>query len=556
MLGLVWWLWGLAAGMLRAALRREAPAPQVASGRPAAGVVPRRGPGAEAKVGAYSVDSYAALTRLHAPRTAGPADGASVHGSVASVSVGSREAGGSASSRGSPGSDGRSDFELAVPDLCRALERRRDQTERLQGRVLRLRMELAARDEGAEGFCRATARRANRRYLAAKAGLRWALRTLRAQRAAAERKYHDAREEVHSRLRTPLMTADTDRQHAQAQAYEAQLTLQGEAWAREKEELMQEIAALHRQHLDAQRELSAAASHSSEALAAQTAKLLASEARRRELEFLLRESEEELRSGSLQAEQRIRELQTELDRSAASLETEIQKQVEEHSQELMGIQAYTLRVEQAYEGQLESVHERHKEEVIKLEERIKVELQTNVKLAEETKQRLTELERQRLKLKADHREVVKVKEAEKIALENRVDVLTHQVESLQSVESATYSEHQKVYSLKSKLEEAEREIGIMTAELFELRKERDKTSQETERLKVAYKTKLDTAMQSAEENLSELYKRLAYAEKDRAGLRVALKETRKKERESPVSTLELGPPYSSGGTALRERPVK
>ena len=78
---------------------------------------------------------------------------------------------------------------------------------------------------------------------------------------------------------------------------------------------------------------------------------------------------------------------------------------------------------------------------MKLEERVKVELQTNVKLAEETKQRLTELERQRLKLKADHREVVKVKEAEKIALENRVDVLSHQVESLESVESATYSEH-------------------------------------------------------------------------------------------------------------------
>ena len=387
MLGLVWWLWGLAAGLLRAALRREAPAPQVASGRPPAGV-PRRGPGPEAKVGAYSVDSYAALTGLHAARTAAPADGASVHGSVASVSVGSREAGGSAPSQGSPGSD----FELAVPDLCRALERRRDQTERLQGRVLRLRMELAARDEGAEGFCRATARRANRRYLAAKAGLRWARRTLRAQRAAAERKYRDAREEVHARLRTPLMAEDAGRQHAQALAYEAQLTLQGEAWAREKEELMQEIAALHRQQLDAQRELSAAASHGSEALAAQTAKLLASEARRRELEFLLRESEEELRSGSLQAEQRIRELQTELDRSAASLETEIQKQVEEHSQELMGIQAYTLRVEKAYEGQLESVHERHKEEVMKLEERLKVELQTNVKLAEETKQRPTEEE--------------------------------------------------------------------------------------------------------------------------------------------------------------------
>ena len=220
----------------------------------------------------------------------------------------------------------------------------------------------------------------------------------------------------------------------------------------------------------------------------------------------------------------------------------------------MGIQAYTLRVEKAYYSRGpagERARERHKEEVMTLEERVKVELQTNVKLAElETKQRLTELERQRLKLKADHREVVKVKEAEKIALENRVDVLSHQVESLQSVESATYSEHQKVYSLKSKLEEAEREIGIMTAELFELRKERDKTSQETERLKVAYKTKLDTAMQSAEENLSELYKRLAYAEKDRAGLRVALKETRKKDRESPVSTLELGPPYSS---ALREQ---
>ena len=402
MLGLVWWLWGLAAGLLRAALRREAPAPQVASGRPPAGV-PRRGPGPEAKVGAYSVDSYAALTGLHAAQTAAPADGASVHGSVASVSVGSREAGGSAPSQGSPGSD----FELAVPDLCRALERRRDQTERLQGRVLRLRMELAARDEGAEGFCRATARRANRRYLAAKAGLRWARRTLRAQRAAAERKYRDAREEVHARLRTPLMAEDAGRQHAQALAYEAQLTLQGEAWAREKEELMQEIAALHRQQLDAQRELSAAASHGSEALAAQTAKLLASEARRRELEFLLRESEEELRSGSLQAEQRIRELQTELDRSAASLETEIQKQVEEHSQELMGIQAYTLRVEKAYYSRGpagERARERHKEEVMTLEERVKVELQTNVKLAElETKQRLTELERQRLKLKADHR---------------------------------------------------------------------------------------------------------------------------------------------------------
>ena len=79
---------------------------------------------------------------------------------------------------------------------------------------------------------------------------------------------------------------------------------------------------------------------------------------------------------------------------------------------------------------------------MKPEERVKVELQTNVKLAEETKQRFTELERQRLKLKADHRaQVVKVKEAEKVALENRVDVLSHQVESLESVESATYSEH-------------------------------------------------------------------------------------------------------------------
>ena len=41
------------------------------------------------------------------------------------------------------------------------------------------------------------------------------------------------------------------------------------------------------------------------------------------------------------------------------------------------------------------------------------------------------------RLQKQSAEVVKVKEAEKIALENRVDVLSHQVESLQSVESAT-----------------------------------------------------------------------------------------------------------------------
>ena len=204
---------------------------------------------------------------------------------------------------------------------------------------------------------------------------------------------------------------------------------------------MQEIAALHRQHLDAQRELSAAASHSSEALAAQTAKLLASEARRRELEFLLRESEEELRSGSLQAEQRIRELQTELDRSAASLETEIQKQVEEHSQELMGIQAYTLRVEKAYysrgpAGERARAAQGGGDEAGGARQGGVADERLQAGGGDEAAE-LTELERQRLKLKADHREVVKVKEAEKIALENRVDVLSHQVESLQSVESAT-----------------------------------------------------------------------------------------------------------------------